>query len=511
MLKHNNTISGKLSSLIWLTSGSALLVVSIALVLYDFLSYKEVLLSDLSTKTEIVGQSASAALQFTDKEAAQEIISTFQADGAVLYASLHDHSGNQLATYQSDNAVQDFPENINLESINQDLNLQYVDFSRPIVYREETVGGLFVRYSLAPFYAKQMRHLMIVAIVLLFASFTVVLISSRLKRKITLPIQQLVKTSKTISERKDYSVRVEHQSSPSNELLVLTTAFNEMLRQIENRDQTLADHRDHLEELVHARTAELSTANANLEHAIERAEESSEFKSLILDNLTHEFRTPLNGIMGITSILREESSPDMVEFIDMIDDSGQRLFSLLTSLLNLASLDKQSLTFSDSHLTISTALEDVLPPFHQMAKEKNVRFEIDLKHTDDLVAFDTKAFQLLLEPLLSNAFKFTNTGYILLQIREDEHALRVKVKDTGKGIDQAFLENLFEPFSQESIGLTRSHEGAGVGMAIVKRVSDLLEGTISVHSEIGEGTTINISLPLGSEHVGHTEQIATPI
>ncbi|MEM7348868.1 MAG: CHASE sensor domain-containing protein, partial [Chloroflexota bacterium] len=105
MLEKKNTISRKLSSLIWLTSGSAMLVASIGLTVYDFLSYKKLLLSDISTKTEIVGQSASAALQFADVAAAHDIISIFQVDSAVLYASLHDQSGNLLATYQANNSA----------------------------------------------------------------------------------------------------------------------------------------------------------------------------------------------------------------------------------------------------------------------------------------------------------------------------------------------------------------------------------------------------------------------
>ncbi|MEM7277187.1 MAG: ATP-binding protein [Pseudomonadota bacterium] len=496
MLKNKNTISSKLSSLIWLTSGSALLVAAIGLTLYDILSYKTLLLKDITTKTELVGQSASAALQFTDAAAAHEIISIFQADTAVLYASLHDRSGSRLATYQTTNASVAFPEILALDDISQTMQLRHVDFSRPITYEGETVGGLFIRYSLAPFYAKQLRHLLIVAFVLLLASLVIVLISPRLKREITQPILKLVATSRSISEQKDYALRVTHQTSPGNELAVLTTAFNEMLSQIEKRDRSIADHRDHLEQLVDERTSELSRANVDLEHARELAEEANEFKSLILDNLTHEFRTPLNGIMGITAILRDESPADLLEFIDMIESSGQRLFSLLTSLLNLASLEKQSLVFSNAQLEVEAVLIEILPPFHALAEENGLEFEIDVASFEETVPFDPSAFKLLLEPLLSNAFKFTSSGKITLSIQITMQTLHLIVEDTGQGIDPAFISNMFEPFSQESNGLTRMHEGAGIGLAIVKRITDMLEGSIEVASKQGEGTSIQLTYPL---------------
>ena len=505
MPKNNNTLSSKLTSLIWLTSGSALLVASIGITLYEFVSYQKLLLNDLSTKAELIGQSASAALHFADEAAADDIVSIFQADSAVLFASLHGRSGRQLAAYRSDQSDSSFPQTLDLGARSQQIDWLYVDFSQPIFYEQETVGGLFIRQSLMPFYARQLRHLMILALVLLLASIVIGIISPRLKKEITLPILKLTETSRAISESKDYTMRVSQQLSAGNEITVLANAFNDMLIQIEQRDKSLADYRDHLEELVSEQTAYLYQNNLDLQHAMEQAEEASRFKSIILDNVTHEFRTPLNGILGITALLRDESAIDLeelIEMIDLIDESSYRLLGLLTSLLNLASLEKDVLTYSGSPLPIDVALDDLLPPFHELAQEKGLSFEINISRIHHPVPLDTRVFEMLLEPLLSNAFKFTTSGYVALTIYTDLHDLKISVHDTGKGIAPSFIKDMFTPFSQESSGLTRSHEGAGIGLAIVKRIADQFCGTIDVQSEVGTGTTIEVSLTLAQLNQG---------
>ncbi len=499
MLQNKSTISSKLSSLIWLTTGSALVIASISLTLYDFLSYKKLLLQEISSKAELVGQSASAALQFSDETAAHDIISLFEVDDAVSYASFHDRNGNLLTSYEADQSSEGFPDNIDVNSTNQSIELFYVDFSQPIRYDGESVGGLFIRYSLQPFYTKQLRHLIILGIILLLASTVVAVMAPRLKREITLPILRLVETSKNIAARKDYTVRVAQQSSNGNELQLLTATFNEMLGQIEERDKSLADHRDHLEDLVRARTVELSEVNKNLEFAREQAEEASRFKSLILDNLTHEFRTPLNGILGVTALVRGESTIDIEELnemLDLIDSSGNRLLSLLTSLLNLASLEKSDLIFSNEPLQIEEVLHEILPLYHEIAQAKALAFEINTEASSDSILFNPAAFHMLIEPVLNNAFKFTDAGSVRLMIRTDQDSLEIKITDTGKGITPEFLDHIFQPFSQESNGLTRSHEGAGVGLAIAKRVVDLLGGNILVNSQAGAGTTVHMTMPV---------------
>ena len=499
MTEIRNTLSSKLTSLIWLTTGSALLVASIGITLYEFVSYQRVLLYDLSTKAELIGQSASAALHFTDATAAQDVISIFQVDSAILDASLYDQSGKRLAIYTSDTTDTTLPETVDLEAKSQYIALLFVEYTQPITFEGETVGGLFIRQSLTPFYARQLRHLLILTLVLLMASVVVAVISPRLKEEITLPILNLAETSRAISERQDYAMRVSYQSRAGNELMILAEAFNEMLAQIEARDQSLATYRDHLEEMVQEQTAYLYEHNIDLQHAIEQAEEASRFKSIVLDNLTHEFRTPLNGILGITAFLRDESAIDMdelIEMLDMIDTSGNRLLAVLTALLNLASLEKHSSIYSYSILDMDEELKNVIPFYEGLACEQGLTFNVEINQLKKPIRFAPKTFHMLLEPLLSNAFKFTQSGKVVLGIKADVSDLEISVEDTGKGIDPSFIEDMFTPFAQESNGLSRSHEGTGIGLAIVKRISDLHSGAIEVRSEVGSGTTISVTLPL---------------
>ncbi len=481
------SINGKLTRVMLFTTGVALIVAFLGFMTADLLSYKKVLERDVATKMELVGLTASAALQFGDPIEAQAAIDVVEADEAIVAAMLFAASGEQVATYVT--AWIPLADTTLLHAQPAEAFRAYTrkDYEayQPILFDGETIGGIWMRYSLGPFYLRLVRYLVIALCVLIGASGIAVLVGNRLRHGISDPILALAATAQQVSAEKDYSVRVRYASN--DEIGLLADTFNAMLNKIEQRDQALARHRDELEALVLARTAELQAAK-------EEAEQASRFKSRILNNITHEFRTPLAGIVGATAVLRDEVDEFMVEFVDMIEGSGQRLLDTLESVLNLARLDAGDIALTHRPLNVSRHLAPILVPFRRVAQQQGLTFEAALDSVQHPVWLDPFVLEVVVKSLLSNAVKFTSAGEVSLVLETTSEHLVITVRDTGIGIGHDFLPMLYEPFKQESTGLTRDYEGSGLGLAVVKRTLDLLGGDITLTTAVGDGSTFAVTL-----------------
>ncbi|MEM6645421.1 MAG: ATP-binding protein [Bacteroidota bacterium] len=485
-------LNHKLSILVMSTASIALLVAAFGFIGQDVLTYKRSLETDLAGRMAIVGQSASAALQFGDPMGAEEALTPLQTDPAMWMAALFAADGSTMAHFQQP----DDPGAI-VASPPSDVYTVYtwthVDLYQPIVFEGDAVGGLYIRYSLAPFFTRLQRYLGITFVVLMLSVGVAFIISRRLKRSITEPILNLTCTAKSVTEQKDYTVRAKRMSE--GELGLLAETFNTMLGEIQQRDAELAAHRDHLEEQVQARTVELKEANTNLRTEKERAEAANRLKTLLLTNMTHEFRTPVSGIVSIASVLQDEVGFEQQEFLEMIEASGYRLMDTLNAVLNLASLETAEIQFTHQPLKLDDQLARLLPMHQRRAEQKGIALHIDQEHLHLPVWLDAAALEFILGSLLSNAIKFTEQGEVAVQFATTNEAFAITVRDTGVGIGEAFLPHIYEPFKQESTGLSRRYEGSGIGLTIVQRTADLLGGTITVDTTQGRGTTFIVTLP----------------
>ncbi len=241
-----------------------------------------------------------------------------------------------------------------------------------------------------------------------------------------------------------------------------------------------------------------------LEEANESLVEANRMKDEFLATTSHELRTPMTAILGFTSILKEEIPPDAEyrEFLDIIEESGGRLMDTLTSLLDLARLRAGNMDITPEPVNLSEAAHAAASRFEDQARTKGLTLAVDAA-PDALVAqLDTYATGRALDILLSNAIKFTEEGEvcigILRDVNRDTGATEaiVEVRDTGIGMDATFMETLFEAYTQESVGLSRSHEGQGLGLAICAGLVDLMGGTISVRSKKGEGSIFCLIFPV---------------
>jgi len=231
----------------------------------------------------------------------------------------------------------------------------------------------------------------------------------------------------------------------------------------------------------------------DLKAAKEEAERADQLKSAFLANISHDVQTPLSSIMNHADLLRREVGEEHQDRIDLIKRSSNRLLDTLESVLDLSKLEAGAVEATPERIDLADELLGTAEIFQPRATGRDITLETDVQ--DPLPAeLDPTILHRIIDNLLSNALKFTEPGgTVTLRAHADDEVVEIAVADTGVGIDEAFLPNLFEAFARG--GDQNASEGTGLGLAITKRLTDVMGGAIDVESEKGVGTTVTVRLP----------------
>lgn len=238
-----------------------------------------------------------------------------------------------------------------------------------------------------------------------------------------------------------------------------------------------------------------------LKQALKKAEIANKSKTEFLVNISHELRTPLTTIIGITELLQNQVSEDLLKFIYMIQDSSNILKNLIEDLLDLSAIELQNIKIENKPFLLNKPIDLLVNTYKIHCSNKRIDFYYETNLTNfPVVVGDEKRIYQIINNLLSNALKFTSTGYIVLRIlkeKEEENSidLRIEVEDTGIGIPEDkinFIFDRFTKFDEFNINPT----GIGVGLSLVKEFVRLMNGKIEVFSEVGKGTLFKIWLNL---------------
>jgi signal transduction histidine kinase len=313
------------------------------------------------------------------------------------------------------------------------------------------------------------------------------------QRVILRPIRQLRALANNVAEgnldtRSSINTRDEYEK--------LAEAFNHMLDGLQAAQEKLRQANRQLDEKI----IELSERNIELFRA-------NKVKGDFLANISHEFRTPLNSIMGFAQVLRDK--PELAKedrgkrYAENIIAGGQRLLNMINDLLYLARAEADKIQLHLEQTTASEICDAVATSFSEMARERNIKIDLEVQQDIPVFVTDAGKIQQILENYMSNAVKFTpEQGKIELKASMlDDKTLRFSVTDTGCGIAEQDREKIFQKFGQVGSPLTRQTGGTGLGLAISRELADMLAGQVGFESQPGKGSTfwVDITLTLAKD------------
>ena len=256
---------------------------------------------------------------------------------------------------------------------------------------------------------------------------------------------------------------------------------------------------------VDAEMHETMAKNKALVEALNAAEEANRAKTAFLSGMSHELRTPMNAIIGLDAIALKNENLDSEtrDYLEKIGDSSKHLLEIINDILDMSRIESGRMLMHKEKFSFYTMLEQINTMVQSQCSEKGLHYECHIVSMVNGTYFgdDMKLKEMLLN-ILSNAIKFTQApGDVILTIEkvaeyEDRTTLRFCVKDTGIGMDQEFIPQIFDAFSQENSGNRNKYGSSGLGMAITKRIVEMMNGTISVKSEKGVGTEFVVTITL---------------
>ncbi len=288
--------------------------------------------------------------------------------------------------------------------------------------------------------------------------------------------------------------------------------------------QELDRYRDELESLIRKRTKELEHNNQKLILEIEKrkqieedlrekttqANEANIIKTSFLANMSHEIRTPMNGILGIASLMEQDCSKEKIyEYIRIIKDSGHSLLHIINDILDISKLESGKIELEKKDFNLRSLLNDICK-IHQSNIIDNNNVLLFIEYPSNLpVHFNSDVVRIrqVLDNLISNALKFTKKGHVIIRVDYSENTeLKIEVEDSGIGLTQKQQESIFERFTQADSSTTREFGGTGLGLSISKKITDLLEGSITCMSKKQKGTTFSFSFPVLASSEEHSSK-----
>lgn len=490
-----------------------------ALLYHDLMEKQARAASDLSTLAGILGQGSATALEFDDPKVANENLAQLRANPNIVAAAVYTGKGAVFAQFISAQERQSGVAAVPAVPQADGFHFQGSELSvfQHISAAQGVVGTVYIRerYELS---AWLRDYLLILAAVLLASLALGTLISSRLQRWISGPIQEVSTVARQVMEQRNYHLRA--TKSTEDEIGQLADAFNGMLQTLEHEisERSAAEHsvrklNSELEQRVAERTSELLVANQTLVTRTEEAESANRTKADFLANMSHEIRTPMNGILGLAYLLdQKQLDTDAADMVKKIRNAGRSLQAIINDILDFSKIEAGRLEIEHAPFRMDDVFDNLAGIMAANAGDKNIELVIaPPPNLGGHVLGDALRLEQVLINLTANAIKFTEHGEVTVGVnmlsRDDKIVrLRFSVKDSGIGIPLEKQAHIFVAFSQADVSTTRRFGGTGLGLTICRHLVTKMGGEIGVISEPKCGSEFWFTIPF--EWVASTEHAA---
>lgn len=498
------SIHRKLSYIVLATTAFALLIMGVAMGVYDLRTFRQNAVTDLTAQADILGLAAAPALEFRDPESAQDYLSLLQAKPNVIGAAIYAANGNLFASYAPDESAGNlFPDIPDVDGHRIEGNV--IAVYKRIVTRHEILGTVYIKARYG-FVERLLDYLGIIGAVMVLSLGMAALVSRRLQLSVTRPITAITSVARHVMEERDFASRAE--KSTDDEIGLLVDAFNGMLTEIDNRTRILEQsNRDLEHEITTRKRAEdallasengLRALNAELEERVigRTAELESANKDLesFSYSVSHDLRAPIRAIRGFTTLLVEDHGGHLdVEArrkLQIIASEAARMGNLIDDLLAFSRLGRRAIEVAE--LDMQALARAAFERCSQLG-ENAADFRLSSLPS---AKGDKALFEQVWANLISNAIKFSSkrdAPVIEVGGISEEREQIYFVRDNGAGFDAAYRDRLFGVFQR----LHHDHEfpGTGVGLAIVHRIVTRHGGRVWADAQPDRGATFHFTLP----------------
>jgi signal transduction histidine kinase/ActR/RegA family two-component response regulator len=463
------SLRSKLTVMLMIMSSAMLLLASAAFVTWDFYRFRADMRADMITQAHLVLDNTAAAVTFRDPDAAGETLEMLAIHPHSQLACLYLPDGTLFASRAFREPADRCPaapatgvtiapnRMIVTEQLSRDRN-----------------GGalLLISADLDAHTARLRTQGAAVAGILVAGWLVSFLLSFLLQQIVSNPIANLAGTARDIADRGDYSIRA--STTSHDEIGVLVGAFNRMLDEVQGSQRERGE-------------------------ALDREQQANRLKDEFLATLSHELRTPLNAIVGWVHLLRHGQLPDdeAQHALERIDRNAHAQARLVQDLLDVSRITTGKLLLEIREIDLVNVATAAIDACRPAAEARHVRLECECA-TPMPTMGDPDRLQQVMWNLISNAVRFTPAdGSVVVSLSRDGETDTIEVRDTGAGIEPQFLPYMFEPFRQADAASTRTHGGLGLGLTIVRRLTEMHGGTVAVASEgLGRGATLTVKLPV---------------